>query len=150
MDSQILLISYCGQPFDIDNGHLEIMRKLKERFNFENISIVNKNITNYDCPADVVFALALIHWIYSCTSAFGSLNATVSFFKKLTRESLFVEWIDPSDSAIEFFKHTKYNRDFIKEPYNKDNFISALKNNFTKVEKIADIIPTRQLYLAVV
>jgi len=82
--------------------------------------------------------------------AFGLLDMAVSFLKKLTKESLFVEWIDPSDSAIEFFKHTKYNRDFIKEPYNKENFISALKNNFTKVEKIADIIPTRQLYLAVV
>jgi len=152
------LFSFCAlgcgaskvTSVDIDNGHLEIMKKLKERFNFKNISIVNKNITDYDCPADVVFALALIHWIYSCTSAFGSLNAAVSFLKKLTKESLFVEWIDPSDSAIEFFKHTKYNRDFIKEPYNKENFISALKNNFTKVEKIADIIPTRQLYLAVV
>jgi transposase-like protein len=126
------------------------MNKLKDRFNFENISIVNKNITDYDCPADVVFALTLIHWIYSCTSALGSLNAAVSFLKKLTKESLFVEWIDPGDTTIEFFKHTKYNRNFIKEPYNKENFISALKNNFTKVEKIADIIPTRQLYLAVV
>ncbi len=26
---------------DIDNKHLEIMRKLKEQFNFKNISIVN-------------------------------------------------------------------------------------------------------------
>lgn len=152
------LFSFCAlgcaaskvTAVDIDDGHLKIMRKIKDRFNFKNITIVNKNITDYDCPADIVFALALIHWIYSCTSAFGSLHAAISFLKKLTKESLFIEWIEPSDPAIEFFKHTKYNRDFIKEPYNKENFLSALELNFTRVEKIADIIPTRQLYLAVV
>ncbi len=58
-----------------------------------------------------MFALALIHWIYSCTYAFGSLDEAVSFLKKLTKQSLFIEWIDPSDSAIEFFKHTKRKTD---------------------------------------
>ena len=34
----------------------------------------NDNIDNYNDSADIVNALSIIHWIYSCTSIFGSME----------------------------------------------------------------------------
>ena len=36
----------------------------------------------------MVLALALVHWVYSCTADFGSLGAVVEWLSRLTRYAL--------------------------------------------------------------
>jgi len=130
---------------DIDKEHLDIVRTISEEYGFD-IDIIEKNVTDIDMKSDVVNALALIHWIYSCTSTFGSLDKAIKFLSDLTNEILIIEWVEPTDGAIQFLKHIKFNEESIEEPYNFDNFIKALEKYFSEVEHIGDVTNTRKLY----
>ena len=61
---------------------------------------------------------------------------------------LIIEWIDPSDSAIQFFHHLDWNKDQNKEAYTFDAFERALKTHFARYEYLGEISPTRKLYIA--
>ena len=97
---------------------------------------------------DVVSVFALIHWIYSCTGTFGSLNDIVSFFSSRTAKHLVIEWIDPSDSAIRSFKHLDFNEEVHREAYNRKNFEAALHEHFPYVKKLGNTIVSREVWLA--
>lgn len=133
---------------DIDENCLQIVEKLQSKFDFHNLRIVKKNIMEWDEPADVVLALALIHWLYSCTALFGSLDAVVKKFADLTKYMLVVEWIDPNDPAIDFFHHIEWNPEVICEPYTLEAFESSLARYFARYEFIGDVSSTRKLYVA--
>ena len=135
---------------DIDNSHLKIIKNISKEYNIHNITIISDNIDNYNGQADIVNALSIIHWIFSCTSTLGSMSNMISLLKRMTGEILFIEWIDPSDEAIKYFKHLEYNKKNIKESYNYENFISALNKNFTSVEIIGKTRTTRKLFKATV
>ena len=70
----------------------------------------------------------------------------ISCLKKMTREVLFIEWIDPSDEAIKYFKHLDYNKKTSDNSYNYENFISELNKNFTSVEMIGKTRNTRKIF----
>ncbi|MBK8619807.1 MAG: protein kinase family protein [Anaerolineales bacterium] len=99
-------------------------------------------------PADVVVALALVHWIYSCTALIGSLDAVVEKLAGLTKYMLIVEWIEPEDAAIQFFHHLDWNKDIAYEPYTREVFYTALTRHFKRVVEIGPVSPTRKLYAA--
>ena len=144
------ILSKCkhATAIDIDNAHLDIIRNLAARYNIDNISIISDNIDNYNSKADIVNALSIIHWIYSCTSIFGSMKNMIQHLKNMTNETLFIEWIDPSDEAIKYFKHLDYNKNTIENSYNYENFISELKRNFNSVEELGETRNTRKLFKA--
>ena len=71
---------------DIDDNHLQIIRDISNKYNMNNITIISDNINNYNGPADIVNALSIIHWIYSCTSIFGGMQNMIQFLKKITTE----------------------------------------------------------------
>lgn len=96
---------------------------------------------------DVVTACALIHWVYSCTASFGSLEKIMDYLASLTNNFLLVEWVDPKDPAIRTFKHLNFGSGINKAPYTLQNFESALKKNFPIVKKVYQVTPTRCLYL---
>lgn len=96
--------------------------------------------------ADVVLALAVVHWLYNCTADFGSLDAVIKTLGSMCDRALVVEWIDPRDHAIQTFNHV--SADDIREGYTQANFESALSKYFSKWTEQEDIHPTRKIYVA--
>lgn len=133
---------------DMDEKYVDMVGKAREKFGFGNLAVVKGNVSEWDEPADIVLALALVHWIYSCTALFGSLDAIMERFAQLTRYMLIVEWIDPSDPAIEFFHHVEWNKDFARGPYTLEAFESALSRHFVRWSLVGEVSPTRRLYAA--
>ena len=135
---------------DIDKSHLEIINNITKQYNIKNITTISDNIDQYKGKADIVNALSIIHWIFSCTSIFGKMENMISFLRKITGKVLFVEWIDPSDEAIQYFKHLDYNNETSDNSYNYDNFISELNKQFSSVEMIGKTRNTRKIFKATI
>ena len=98
------IINKCkhATAIDIDNTHLQIIKNIYTKYNIENITVISDNIDSYNGKADIVNALSIIHWIFSCTSILGNMKNMILFLKKMTGEVLFIEWVDPSDEAIKY------------------------------------------------
>lgn len=135
---------------DLDSTHLNIISKIKTHLNLTNINVLKDNVETVEKTHDIVLALALIHWVYSCTSVkFKSLDKVIKWFSELTNEYLIIEWVDAkNDTNVNWFKHTEYNQDVIEEEYTKANFDKALIKHFNKVEHIGDTNQYRKLYVA--
>lgn len=97
--------------------------------------------------ADVVLALALVHWLYNCTSHFGSLDAIVKTLGSMCDRALVVEWVDPKDHAVKTFNHVS-SAD-IQDGYTQAHFERALTRYFAQWSKQEDIHPTRKIYVAI-
>jgi 16S rRNA G966 N2-methylase RsmD len=98
--------------------------------------------------ADVLFVFALVHWLYSCTEDFGSLDSIVAKLSSICRTTLFIEWVGPECSAIQSFDHLSRNPEFHKGPYNKERFIEALKQHFPHVKRIGKVRDAREIWMA--
>ncbi|GEM_PF-2049250 len=133
---------------DIDDTYVRMVNSVKEYFGFHRLEVLKRNITAYEQSADVVFAFALVHWIYSCTSDYGSLEKVIQKLASLTNAVLIVEWIEPEDAAIKFFGHINWNPQVVCGPYDKETFECALRTFFDKVEFLGEVSPTRCLYAA--
>ena len=55
-------------------------------------------------------AFALLHWLWSATEEFGSLQVIVDGLASLARRAVLVQWIDPSDDHVKRFGHFTINR----------------------------------------
>jgi hypothetical protein len=133
---------------DMDNEYLEMIEKSRNALGFQHLETINSNFSDWNRPAGVVLALALIHWVYSCTAIFGSLDAIIEKLANLTEYLLIVEWVDPTDQAIEFFHHTQWNQDNIREPYTFAAFEAALSKYFVRYELVGEVAPTRKIFAA--
>lgn len=107
-----------------------------------------KDITKIEEKYDIVMLYAVIHWIYSCTAGFGSLDKIIEFLSNMCNETLFIEWVDPVDGAIRVFKHIKFNPKVHQEPYNKVNFLAALRKRFPFVKLAGKIRNGREIWVA--
>jgi len=130
---------------DIDRKYLSVIRQISKKFDFD-IKILKSNIDSLNEPHDVVFCLDLVHWIFSCTEGFGSLDRIIEKLGQLTNYMLIIDWVSPDDEAIKFFKHLDFNKQLIREEYNIDNFEKALSRHFIRHAKLKNIRPTRVLY----
>ena len=135
---------------DIDNNHLRVLREAFEFIGLKNIKIQYYNVQNYDKEADITIALGLIHWVFSCTSLFGSFDKIMEWLKSITRETVLLEWIAPKDANIEMFHHIEYNKDIILEKYNKTNFIKSLEKHFSSFELVGKVTSTREIYKIII
>lgn len=133
---------------EMDTTYVEMLRAAKNHIGIKDLSILDKNVMDVEENAELVFAFALIHWIYSCTSDYGSLDLSIKKLASLTNEVLVIEWIEPEDEAIKFFKHIEWNQDIITEEYSKENFENSLSKHFDSWEIVGDIKSTRKLYFA--
>jgi len=140
------------QALDIDKAYLKVFHEVIEYFDFYRIGTkcINVECCSGYYKSNVVCALSLIHWIYSCTATMGSLDNTILFLRQLTKKFIFIEWIDPSDKSIQKFKHISHNKSFIKEPYNKDLFLTAMKKHFSSFKFIGSVIKEREIYIGYV
>jgi hypothetical protein len=98
--------------------------------------------------SDVVVAGAIVHWVYSCTSNFGSLDAIVGYLAKHTKQVLLIEWVSPEDPAIKKFKHLSFTKSCHKEPYDLKHFTAAMTKHFRSHKVLHRVKPTRHLYVA--
>ena len=134
---------------DMDKMHLDVVRQAARHLRFDNVRIENANIADWEEQADFVNALAIIHWVYSCTAIMGSMDAMIAFFRKLTRNTLIIEWIDPSDVAIRKFGHLDFNRSASDGSYTRDNFVKSLEKQFSKAISLGESRKdTRELFVA--
>ena len=120
----------CIQNMKQANNHLGIRNVLPVKYNF------GETTTN---KADITVAMAIIHWVYSCTAHFGSLERIVGYLKSMTREHLIVEWVAPDDCAIRSFNHLSFNEMLDKEPYTLEKFEQAIA---THGGRVVDRLPT--------
>lgn len=134
---------------EIDKDYIRIIEDIISNLSMENIGVVDSNVQDYETPHDVVNAMAIIHWLYGCSAVMGSLKNIIDYFTKITNKVLFIEWIDNTDAAIEYFGHLNYNKEFTEDDYNKENFLKYLNDNFSSVYHLGGEIPTRQIYMAV-
>ncbi len=131
---------------DMDETYLDLIRKAKTALGWEQIRPVNAKAQDWEEPADLVLAFAMVHWLYSCTANYGSLEAVVAKLAGLSRSILLIEWVAPEDVAIRSFKHTEWNPLVDKAGYNQDAFEAGLRKHFPRVEMIGPTSPTRMLY----
>ena len=122
------------------NKHLDITNVHAVQFDFGDSHDAVK--------ADIVIAMALIHWVYSCTANFGCLKKIIERLRNLANEYLIVEWVAPDDAAISIFHHTSFNPDVAKEPYTTENFEKAIRDNKCSIiEKIPSDRRSRTTYI---
>jgi hypothetical protein len=133
---------------DMDEAYLNLIRKAQTHLGWDQLRTVNCRAQDWEEPADLVLAFAMIHWLYSCTANFGSLDRAVAKLASLTQVVLLIEWVAPDDPAILFFKHTEWNRAQAEGPYTLQAFEEALRKHFHKVEVVGATSPTRTLYAA--
>ncbi len=133
---------------DMDLAHVEHVRKAAAALGYQRLTAVHGNVADWNEPADIVVALALVHWLYNCTATFGSLSAVVERLASLAGDALIVEWVDPADPAIDFFGHLSWNAGPTSGPYDRVVFERELGRHFARVRPLGDVTPTRQLFLA--
>jgi tetratricopeptide (TPR) repeat protein/SAM-dependent methyltransferase len=132
---------------DIDKAYIENVARAARALGFDTLATESRNVADWREPADVVVALALVHWLYTCTAAFGSMTSVVEHLATLAREALIVEWVDADDPAIQFFGHLDWNGAERSGPYDQRLFERELSARFEHVELLGDISPTRRLIL---
>jgi len=133
---------------DHDPEYLAIAQNVLHYLELTNWECICSTVSAVTDIHDVGFALALVHWIYSYSDTFGSLQAIVAHLAKLASHTLFIEWIDPTDYAMALAGHLQQNPGRIRQPYTKKNFLKALRMHYPTVELLAAITPTRELYIA--
>lgn len=133
---------------DIDENYLRMVKEARTKIGFHNLEVLKANFSDWNDPADIVLALALIHWIYSCTALLGNLDSAIEKLSRLAKYMLIIEWIDPTDPAIASFHHLDWNRGLVREPYTLEAFEGALARHFVRYLHIGDVTPTRRLYIA--
>lgn len=133
---------------EMDRDYIKGLNAAKNKFFPDKFQVENKNFQDINTKADIVIGLAVIHWFYSCTSKFGSLDKVIQKLADLTNYMLIIEWVNPEDPAIQFFKHIEWNQDIIQEPYTYENFIAALNKYFSRVLYIGNLTKDRQLFVA--
>lgn len=132
---------------DMDAEYIDMMVKAREKMLVQNLDVIKTNVTDWHEKADITLALALVHWIYSCTAIFGSIDSIVRKLAEITNYMLIVEWIEPGDPAIEFFHHIEWNKNYVRDEYEIQQFEKSLSDCFARVDLAGDISPTRRLYV---
>jgi hypothetical protein len=125
-----------------DKHNLDKVQALNTDFQSLKVSLEEKN-EKYD----YVLVLSLIHWIYSSTADYGCLYKVIEDLKKIVNVSLIIEWVDNSDPVFGVLHHTNFNPQIHKTPYNKKNFLEALKLNFKDIKFLGKSTKTREIYL---
>lgn len=103
------------------------------------------NLRDWTQPADVVLAFAMVHWLYSATTGFGSLERVAEELAGRTRGLLLIEWVAPNDAAIGFFGHLEINRREGSGAYTRSALVGALRERFEVVEEVGHVSGTREL-----
>lgn len=134
---------------DHDPEYTEVVAKvLGSLEGFGSSKVCTSTFSEYKGKHDITIALAIIHWLYSYTEKYGSLDQIITKLKSFTSETLVIEWISEDDPAILAKGHIFSNPASHQEPYNFAYFRSALEDNFKYVRKIGKVNSTREIWIA--
>jgi len=136
------------QALDHDKECIKLIGDIKSYLDIKGIEPKEYSFGNEIEPSDIVIMCALIHWVYSCTALYGTFDDIFKYLQKIVGKVLLIEWVDPADPAIRYFKHIFFNKEIIKEEYTEANFETSLKSHFSHVEKVFNVTKTRKLYIA--
>lgn len=145
----VYLVDHFGKDI-VHKNNIAIVEKIKSLIG-SNITIVNTEISEFHTKCDIVLAFAIIHWIYSFSDVFGSLEKIIEYLSDITYESLFVEWISPEDGTMKARNILGDNPGVtVKNDYNKETFLRVLNRNFKEVKLIGVMpnCPIRETYMA--
>jgi predicted RNA methylase len=142
-----------GVELDID--YVNNIKKIIEVKDLKGINVINSNAQDFKSEEqyDVVNAMAIIHWLYSCSAFFGSLENVINYFSNLTSNTLIIEWISENDEAIKHFGHINYNEKESIKDYNEVNFLKYLNERFESVVFVGNTktnghnIDSRKIYV---
>lgn len=135
---------------DIDDASMAPLRQAISTFGLNKLRTVNRSVSDWSEPADIVFALALVHWVYSCTSGYGTVDGIIHKLASLTKYMCIVEWVDPEDPLIRDYEHTSWNTQLQSEPYTTAAFEKAMTKYFARWHYVGSTTSTRKLYVGFV
>jgi len=161
---------------DMDKNYtdhtVDILAHIGEPF-MSKMTIKNIKLEDDREKVDVVIALALIHWIFSCSEGTSSLAKALSKLSSKARKALIIEWVDPEDPVIVRHHHTesfhgqrnnyqktKNNSDErnnlspivknqLKSPYTYKEFVTVLNQLFQRVFYVGPVSDTRHIILCI-
>tara|TARA_B110000208_G_scaffold77208_1_gene98924 strand:+ start:5379 stop:11732 length:6354 start_codon:yes stop_codon:yes gene_type:complete len=142
-------LGYNVLSLDHDINCINLIKNIINKLNLQNIEAEQYSFGNkINKSGDIVIMLALIHWIYSCTSLFGNFDDIFKYIKPYINNYLLIEWIDTEDPAIKSFNHIDFNKKIQNQEYNKINFEDSLKKNIGNIIETIEVDgPTRILYI---
>jgi len=132
---------------DHDKEYINLMSKINQTLQIDKVTPQFFSFGDYIPQSDVVIMCALIHWVYSCTSLYGNFASIFKYLRTSVKKYLLIEWVDPSDGAIQYFNHIDYNKDKQSERYNKENFEKQIVNFIGPILDIKYLEGARFLYL---
>ena len=134
---------------DIDKQAIANVKRFSVESGISCLYGSESNIKDVSEKADIVIALALVHWIFNLTTGFGSLKSAIRFLREVANSALIVEWVDPLDPAILSFKHTAVGGNQVAaDSYDEESFKREIGECFDELRLIGSITPTRRLYVA--
>lgn len=177
-------MSYGGRSavlVDMDTSYTVIAKDMYSYIGgpLSKITVENKRLRdlqqeNAPYSADVVIALALIHWSYNCSETRGSLAKTIGSLALRANKMLIIEWIDPMDMAIlnenhlgENTRRGEMSEDDISpedaateitntslvslthSPYTFTEFRRVMRRTFDCVREIGQVSPTRRIFAGI-
>jgi hypothetical protein len=98
--------------------------------------------------ADVLFVFAIIHWLYSCTEDFGSLDRIIEKLSQHASRTMFIEWVGPDCKDVQSFGHIDFNESVHANEYTRENFVTALEARYANVRMIGRVRQGREIWIA--
>jgi len=144
---------FCGYStiyaLDHDKDCIPILREINTGLGISSVIAQQYSFGDSTEATDITIMLALIHWIYSCTSLkFLAFDPIFKYLKTVTKKYLLIEWIDPSDGAIQQFHHIDFNKEKQTQEYTKANFEASLTSQFGDILSTTGVDgATRILYI---
>lgn len=134
-----------ADSIDVDPQYTRMCQDIAHHVGASAVHAHTVNLIDWHRSADIVLAFAMVHWLYSATTGLGSLQRVVQLLADRTQALLLIEWVSPSDSAIQFLGHTDINRGDSASPYSYELFRSELAKQFELVEPVGRVSATRTL-----
>ncbi|MEM7083793.1 MAG: hypothetical protein AAF465_13770 [Pseudomonadota bacterium] len=133
---------------DHDAEYLELVNAGLKHIDATAPKTIQSKVEGLSHNADVLFAFALIHWLYSATEQFGSLDRIIAKLSEHGKQTLFIEWVGPECPDIKGFGHLDMNASVQQEAYTKEKFVAALEKHYKKVVFVGDVRIGRELWMA--
>lgn len=135
----------------------EYIAMLSDVLTLEKNSVVEPHEFSFGEPfaqkVDVMFVGALIHWVFTCTAAFGRFDKIMAYLMTGVSKVLIIEWVDPQDRAIQSFHHIEGcgSQSVAEESYSVANFERSLQQIGTISEKWhPEMSITRTIYTVII
>jgi serine/threonine protein kinase len=127
---------------DIDDRYVNIINEAAAKLEIGNISARNVPVFELNESADIVIALAILHWMVIAEARPDQMERSVAHLSSLTNRVLIVEWTGPDDKSV---------RDHAFEQdgnYSVETFEACLSRHFQRFYRSGNVKADRLIYIA--